>query len=508
MKKKIFALVMATMFLLLSTVAVGAESEQTTYLVVDKPITVTYNGDAIVFPDALPLIEAERTLVPIRAILERAELTVNFDAESRLVTAEKDGLLISMPIDSAEATVFAGDTSKTVTLEAPATIIDDRTYVPIRFIAESLGAKVNWNPNGREVVIIDIAEWKAEIAENSEFFSMLLDTPLAQSPQAGDTTGSYNISVTMKNDLVPRYKNTIDISIDFTATEVFDGANTGSNLILEADLRDLASLPAEDEEELAMMDVYAKKHRIDLDMVVDEDWNLYLKSKAIVQILRDSGQERIADNIGDKYVKLSLRDVLGALLHLQVDFEELIAKSNTLGELLENLIIEDDMLYSQSVYLIDSYISQYISIYSNDFFTKTEKKDGSVHWSYALDSDAYLNMVLDMSLKDVAKEEAEAVREALQETLEGMDMTLHMDYVMKDGIATRAEAVMSNTTIAANSIHPEETTETKLDMQVSTAVRPFDKRMDKKVGIPTKFVELDEILGFPLAEYFNLLLIG
>ena len=38
-------------------------------------------------------------------------------------------------------------------LDSPAFIQNDRTYLPIRFIAENLGAEVIWNDYSRDVII-------------------------------------------------------------------------------------------------------------------------------------------------------------------------------------------------------------------------------------------------------------------------------------------------------------------------------------------------------------------
>jgi len=40
-----------------------------------------------------------------------------------------------------------------VTLDSAPFIRDDRTYLPLRFIAEALGAKVDWYPETRQAVI-------------------------------------------------------------------------------------------------------------------------------------------------------------------------------------------------------------------------------------------------------------------------------------------------------------------------------------------------------------------
>ncbi|MCP1306156.1 copper amine oxidase N-terminal domain-containing protein [Paenibacillus tyrfis] len=38
-------------------------------------------------------------------------------------------------------------------LDVPAQLIQDATYVPVRFVAEALGASISWEPSARLVVI-------------------------------------------------------------------------------------------------------------------------------------------------------------------------------------------------------------------------------------------------------------------------------------------------------------------------------------------------------------------
>ena len=93
--------------------------------------------------DVAPVIRNDRTLVPIRVVTETLGGTVDWDDATKTVTLNIDGKEIKMTIG--------------VILEkygvAP-TIINDRTYVPIRFVADELGAEVQWNEETKEVTII------------------------------------------------------------------------------------------------------------------------------------------------------------------------------------------------------------------------------------------------------------------------------------------------------------------------------------------------------------------
>lgn len=111
-------------------------------------ITVKLGGKPIEF-DQPPVIEDGRTLVPVRKIFEALGAEVLWNEETRTVTANKDSKTVVLVIDSTEAK--AGD--EAITLDVPARIINGRTLVPVRFVADSFGVKVSWKENERCVYL-------------------------------------------------------------------------------------------------------------------------------------------------------------------------------------------------------------------------------------------------------------------------------------------------------------------------------------------------------------------
>lgn len=115
---------------------------------INDEIQVTIDGAPLIF-DVPPQIVDDRTLVPMRAIFEALGAEVEWDSSTRTVTSEKDDTVVKMTIGSADMLVG----TKTVKLDVPPQIIDDRTLVPVRAVAESFGADVDWNSSTRTVVI-------------------------------------------------------------------------------------------------------------------------------------------------------------------------------------------------------------------------------------------------------------------------------------------------------------------------------------------------------------------
>lgn len=112
-----------------------------------KDITVLLNGEPVSF-DQPPIIENDRTLVPVRAIFEALGMKVEWNEAAQLVTAvgEKTiALIVGTDTAYVDDAVYYLDT--------PAKTVSDRTLVPLRFIAESLGAEVLWEGDTRTVQI-------------------------------------------------------------------------------------------------------------------------------------------------------------------------------------------------------------------------------------------------------------------------------------------------------------------------------------------------------------------
>jgi len=99
--------------------------------------------------DVAPLIRNGRTMLPARFVAEALGAAVNWDEIKRTVTVTKDEIKIVIKIDS-QTTVVNGEEIK---LDSPAFIESGRTYTPLRLIAESLGASVDWDEDTKTVTI-------------------------------------------------------------------------------------------------------------------------------------------------------------------------------------------------------------------------------------------------------------------------------------------------------------------------------------------------------------------
>ena len=116
-------------------------------------VSVTVDGKRVVFPDAKPFIDENgRTLIPVRFVTEDLGATVEWNAQDREVYITKESTRIMIRIDERNIVV----NGKIKTMDTKAIIKEDRTYVPIRYVAEELGATVGWDAATRTVIITTV----------------------------------------------------------------------------------------------------------------------------------------------------------------------------------------------------------------------------------------------------------------------------------------------------------------------------------------------------------------
>jgi len=108
--------------------------------------TVTVNGQPLYLTPG-PIVRAGRVLVPLRGIFERLGASVVYSAGT--INATKGGTTVSLRIGSTQAEVSGEPT----VIDVAPFIVGATTYVPLRFIAQSLGAGVGYDGSAHVVSI-------------------------------------------------------------------------------------------------------------------------------------------------------------------------------------------------------------------------------------------------------------------------------------------------------------------------------------------------------------------
>ena len=143
-----------------------SSSQKVLSLRIDDPIMKVNGTDTEIDPEGgtTPVIVSGRTLVPIRAIIENMGGTVEWNGEAResVLTYGED--VIRLTIDS--QTAYLNDSAST--LDTAPTIINGRTMLPIRFIAEAFGFDVDWDQEERTITISEKAAAENDSQNNTE----------------------------------------------------------------------------------------------------------------------------------------------------------------------------------------------------------------------------------------------------------------------------------------------------------------------------------------------------
>ncbi len=127
------------------------EKVNTIQLWIDRPF-LSVNGEvtAIDSEGTVPVIRSDRTLLPIRCIIEAMGGTVGWDGANRMVTLSLGDRSLYMIIGSTSVLDQSGTYH---TLDSAPVIIHDRTMLPVRFVSEFFGAAVDWDGETRMVTI-------------------------------------------------------------------------------------------------------------------------------------------------------------------------------------------------------------------------------------------------------------------------------------------------------------------------------------------------------------------
>ncbi len=139
-------LVLTGMFGTLSTVSAAST------------ITLEVDGK-IITSDVAPVVDSGTTLVPIRVVTETLGADVSWDPGKQQAVIKTSGYTVVFTINSTSYTVNGG----AKTLAVAPQLISGRTMVPIRAIAESIGANVDYDANANKAIVKYFSDMKGSI---------------------------------------------------------------------------------------------------------------------------------------------------------------------------------------------------------------------------------------------------------------------------------------------------------------------------------------------------------
>jgi hypothetical protein len=162
-------------------------------------VNVVVNGAGITF-DQPPMERAGRVFVPLRGIFERLGATVVFANND--INAQGNGRSVHLHIGSTAATV----NGQTVYMDVAPFLVGARTLVPLRFVAQALGANVNWSPSNNTVYIQGSGSASTYVPPSNGSFSLT-----NRRPASGANTTEPNIRASFSE---PIDRNTLHVYVD------------------------------------------------------------------------------------------------------------------------------------------------------------------------------------------------------------------------------------------------------------------------------------------------------
>ncbi len=104
-----------------------------------------------IYPDSAPMIISDRTLVPIRAIAEYMGYTVEWDGENQIVILYNADYSNILFYQIGNTTTLKND--QEIYIDVAPVIVNGRTYLPLRAVAEAMECDVAWDGATRTVLI-------------------------------------------------------------------------------------------------------------------------------------------------------------------------------------------------------------------------------------------------------------------------------------------------------------------------------------------------------------------
>jgi len=111
-----------------------------------QTLAVVVNGTPVSF-DQPPVVRAGRAFVPLRGVFQQLGASVVY--ANGVINAQGNGRSVHLTIGSTQASV----NGTPVAMDVAPFLIGARTLVPLRFVAQALGATVNWNQSNNTVYI-------------------------------------------------------------------------------------------------------------------------------------------------------------------------------------------------------------------------------------------------------------------------------------------------------------------------------------------------------------------
>jgi len=405
--KKLLSMLLATAML---SAPVAFAEEALSYE--ESAVSLIYNAEQLSAEGVEPVIVESRTMLPFRALLENIGATVGYDEATRTVTAQKDETTITFGLDSVEVSVQKGEAAaETVTPDVANVIINDRVYVPVRFMAESFGMQVGWDAKLKTAIIVDIKEYCKEMFEKSPNLKKYIE--ICKIPESYTQTTDFMLELDFASGeesyaLDFGIKTTTDLQGSVAANETVINLNTDM-------LEKLAEISVSELKDVKFQFAY-------------KDGNFYLKTNLVEKLKEIAPGHEFLNSISNlvsenTWYKANLEELF-AELELPVEWIEILKDSLRGGnqtqekftEIMEKSIIKTGgaVLDDVSVaFALDSLFEMYQKLFSDEYFKLNQIDDKTYEIQIAFSKDMLLEVTEMLAGVEMTAEEKAMMEQML-----------------------------------------------------------------------------------------------
>ena len=328
----------------------------------DGGIQVQLNGDLLSFTDATPISQDGRTVIPFRAIFNALGVTdehIQYMPATNAVKITTDESVIELTIDSKDIKVTTDGTTETIQSDMAPFTMDGTTYVPVRFVAETMGLSVGWDIREKTVIIIDydalFADTGAEFTIMNKY--MEYNKKMMEGQYKFDGTFDFGVDVYADGE-------TLGFSGEGTVDGIANAKKADLDLAMSIDLESFIEM-APEEEKAGLEFAALLLEDIEISYIMDlENMKMHLSSDLIAASLGMEGDVWILYDIQAMMRELGVD--IGDLMEMvtELSFEEYLTAT------LKLFPVDNVMLYD----MLEEQVTLTAKMYGDAAFVKTGNK--------------------------------------------------------------------------------------------------------------------------------------
>ena len=364
----------------------------------DSQIHILYNDTVVKYDDVKPVNTDGRVMIPFRAALENMGAAVDYNNESRLVTAKKGDTEIKFTLMDDIIYINKNGEQSTITMDTPMIIVSDRTLVPIRFMSNALGMQVGWDGDTETVIILDYDAYSEKINTVAPNFSKL-----SEIEQPVNIKSSDSFEISLNTEGISEEKINLSLSGKAETVSVKDAQSSDFTIAfsgLGIDIKDAAL------------------------KVMASDGKVYVKTDLIEKLAPQIKDETLQNSLkmvsSDKWYTLDLIKFIDSL-PMTAETKTAVStaltgvKTGNAASIITSMVKTDGDAELDSAVLLSTFLDTFETI--DKYISVTEKENGGYEIKMNITDAEYDKIILDAIGSELSDEDKKLVSDALSVTI-------------------------------------------------------------------------------------------